>query len=502
MKRYLTTPIYYASGSPHLGHAYTTLVADCYRRYGQLAGDDVLLATGTDEHGHKIERAARSAGMATSAFVDARSGEFERLWRALGIGVDQFERTTSGSHKAFAQAFWQRLAASGDLYRGEYVGPYCIDCEQYFSDGETCPVHSKPLETFREPSWFFRLSRYQDALISHIESHAAFIVSATRRNEVLSFLRGNALRDLSVSRMSTRWGVPVPGDNGHVMYVWIDALVSYLSALSPAGPADLDDETLRGRWAHTSHFIGKDILTFHAIYWPALLMSAGFALPESLVVNGWLTVLGRKIAKSDPETVINPLPLTEMVGRDGLRWYLLRSVSLGRDVDFSHEALIRSVNADLANNVGNLFSRFIALARKRIGPEWRCEAAFAPGDDALRDGIGRHARAMRIAFDAGNPAIAAREFVDAAASVNAFFQRQAPWQIDSQPRLATVLWVIYGVLCDLTVMGAPFIPDAIAKARLGLGVSAVPSWADIGVRRDSARTLPMAPLFPRVSVDL
>ena len=300
VKRYLTTPIYYASGTPHLGHVYTMFLADCARRTTRMAGDETRLVTGTDEHGQKIERAAALAGATPGAFVGERSAAFRELWEGLGIDVS-FVRTTDPAHKAVVTDFWQRLCAAGDIYKRHYTGRYCVDCEQYFTgDVGECPVHARALEHYAEDSYFFRLSRYRDRLIGHIEANPDFVRPETRRNEVLAFLRAQDLTDLSVSRTSTRWGIEVPGDPEHVLYVWVDARVSYLSALGP-----LDAQESAAWWAGAHHFIGKDILIFHAVVWPAMLLAAGLPLPNAIVVNGWLTVTGRKIAKSDPSTVFD-----------------------------------------------------------------------------------------------------------------------------------------------------------------------------------------------------
>ena len=497
MNHYLTTPIYYASGAPHLGHAYTTLIADCVKRYRQLRGDEALLVTGTDEHGQKIERAAAAAGASTQAFVDGLSRTFEGAWRDLDIAVDRFERTTGEAHKAFAQAFWQRLAERGAIYLGEYSGRYCVECEQYFTDGDTCPVHRRPLEDFAAPSYFFRLSDYRAALIDHIERHPDFIVPATRRNEVLTFLRGNKLNDLSISRTATRWGVPVPGDDNHVMYVWIDALVTYLSALAPDLEA-FESPASQAWWHNTTHFIGKDILTFHAVYWPALLLAAGIPLPRQLIVNGWLTTFGRKISKSDPETIIDPASLTTKVGRDGVRWYFLKSVQLGQDVDYSHEALVQAANTDLANNLGNLFSRFTALARKRLGSSWQAAGETPDSAVALRSVVRDKADGLAASFESGNPPGAARAFIEAASAVNAWFQQAAPWQIQDPNELATLLWSAYQVLADLTVLATPFVPETALKARLALGLTEPAAWRELDACRELARACQVVPIYARV----
>lgn len=315
MNNYITTPIYYASGEPHLGHAYTTFLADCYKRYKRLAGEDAFLLTGTDEHGQKIERLANAANQPTHDFVALKSQAFRNLWETLNIDLDCFCRTTNSLHVEAAKQFWSTLKNAGDIYQGTYSGLYCVDCEQYFTTGDHCPVHKTPLENFTEDCWFFRLSKYQDTLIAHIEANPEFIYPIQRANEVLAFLKDQPLRDLAVSRQSTQWGIPVPGDERQVLYVWIDALVSYISAIGYSAKNSEDFENL---WQNTTHFIGKDILLFHAIYWPALLLSANLPLPKRLVVNGWLTIENQKISKSNPDTIIDPVELSERYTVDGL----------------------------------------------------------------------------------------------------------------------------------------------------------------------------------------
>ena len=408
MKRYLTTPIYYASGAPHLGHVYTTFLADCARRSARMDGLETCLVTGTDEHGQKIERAAAAAGESPEALVAARSDAFRKLWAGLGIQAS-FVRTTDPAHAGVVIDFWNRLCATGDVYRGYYQGLYCVDCEQYFTgDATECPVHRRPLEQYAEDSYFFRLSKYQERLTEHIEANPDFVQPETRRNEVLAFLRGQPLSYLSVSRTSTSWGIRVPGDPEHVLYVWVDALVSYLSALGPLGSSDLGDW-----WGDAHHFIGKDILILHAVYWPAMLLSAGLPLPKAIVVNGWLTVSGRKIAKSDPVTVVDPLAQANRFGSAALAFYFLRSVGLGADLNFDTGEVARVLDADLANNLGNLVSRVVKFVDRRFG-------ANVPGErtgdltPAARSG----AQAVRIALGSFETARAARRVLADLARVN------------------------------------------------------------------------------------
>lgn len=494
MSTYLTTPIYYASGSPHLGHAYTTFVADCYKRYLRLTGHEVYLTTGTDEHGQKIERSAAHAGQPVQAFVDQRSRGFSDLWQALDIDVDYFARTSSQDHHAFVTSFWQRLAAAGDLYKGQYQGSYCVDCEQYYTDLDACPVHERALEIFTEPSWFFRLSRYQEKLIHLLESQPDFITPAARRNEVLAFLRSGPLRDLSVSRVSTSWGVSVPGDRDHVVYVWVDALTSYLSVLGAFG-----SEALSERWQNTIHFIGKDILIFHAVYWPALLWSAGLPLPDRLIVNGWLTVEGRKIAKSNPETIIDPVALTQQFGVDGVKYYFARAVKLGSDLDYQSAQLVELLNSDLSNNIGNLFSRFIGLFHRHFPdgievPTLDCHFTVGERLKTVRDEIPGWQSALESADLAG----ASQTVLAIARYLNADIQQQAPWQWQQEP-LAGYLWELHQCLRILGVLISCLTPELSQRALAQLGVHGDQEFSSLADDQNAVRVYPGEPLFARLA---
>ena len=494
MKQYLTTPIYYASGSPHLGHAYTTFVADCYKRYCKLRGDDVLLTSGTDEHGQKIERTAEQAEESILSFVDSRSDEFLNLWKNLDIDLDRFERTTSPTHKELVIGLWQQIGARGDIYKGHYEGLYCVGCEQYFTAGDRCPVHRKPLEKFSEESYFFRLSAYQQRLIDHIESNPEFIVPGSRRNEVLSFLKNGELHDLSISRTSTSWGIGVPDDPGHVIYVWLDALAAYLSALG-----GLEGEKLKNYWPNSIHFVGKDILIFHAVYWPAILWSAGLALPKQIVVNGWLTVEGQKISKSDPETIVDPLSLSDLVGRDGLKYYFLKSVSLGQDLDFKRSHLIDLLNADLANNLGNLFSRYIKLFLKHFPRGLRYSTGnITVVNKNLLQSIRDNTNRFTAAFEKFDLSLAARLFIETAALLNADIQQREPWKIADRDELAQYLWTLHHCLAELTILGASFVPELTARARVALKIEAEPAWTELGHRQQFVSVQSIEPLFPRI----
>ena len=473
-KSFLTTPIYYASGSPHLGHAYTTFLASCYKRYRQLRGDEVLLATGSDEHGQKIERTAKRNEVATQRFVDKISHEFRQLWSDLDIQVDLFERTTASAHIQSVLNFWYRLTASGDIYPGEYSGLYCVECEQYFTEGKTCLIHKKLLEQFSETCWFFRLSRYQDKLIDHIESHPEFILPVQRRNEVLSFLKGEALRDLSVSRSSTKWGIPVPDDPELVLYVWIDALVAYVSALESA------TSEFESWWENAVHFIGKDILIFHAVYWPALLLSARLPLPRSLIVNGWLTIEGEKISKSNPKTIISPLDLTDKYSRDGLKYYLLRTVGLGSDVDYNSSHLHQTLNTDLANNLGNLVSRVVSLISKNHGGCLSRPKSGVNFNETLLVTVNEATKETEDAFSNFNFARGAEAFINCASAINGYLQQQQPWKITELDLQARILWVCCLAIRDVSILATPFVPELAQRIRLALGVNGTPRWDELG----------------------
>ncbi len=496
MKHYLTTPIYYASGSPHLGHAYTTFVADCYKHYYQLRGDDVLLVTGTDEHGQKIERTAQAKGEKIDSFIASRSKEFSDAWRDLDVGIDIFQRTTDPQHVKWVLYLWDKICQNGDIYKGQYEGLYCVECEQYFTEGDQCPVHQKPLEQFAEESYFFRLGAYQEKLIEFIESSEDFILPISRRNEVLSFLKKSDLHDLSISRTSTKWGIGVPGDEDHVIYVWLDALAAYLSALGPPG-----SDRFQSYWRNTTHFIGKDILNFHGVYWPALLWSAGLELPQRLVVNGWLTVEGRKISKSDPATIIDPGKLAQTISCDGLKYYFMKTARPGGDLDFDQKHLVEVLNADLANNVGNLFSRFVKLFAKQF-PDGLESSSL--GDLAeskpLRDQVQAKAAALKAAVERYELSPAVRCFVETASLLNADFQNKEPWKIVDESSLADYFWVFHHCLIDLTILGSCFTPDLVARARRGLGLTTPAKWQDLGSWCSQISTKKIDVLFPRIQL--
>ena len=365
MSRYFTTPIYYVNGEAHIGHAYTTFIADMLSRYSRLRGIDTYFLTGTDEHGQKIEESAAKNGKETQAFADEISATFRDLWDEFDISYDQFIRTTDSAHKKGVQKAFQQMYDKGDIYKGHYEGHYCVSCETFFPqtqliDGEFCPDCGRATSVVKEESYFFRLSDYEQKLLDYYEANPDFILPKSRRNEVINFVKGG-LNDLSVTRTSFTWGVKLPesmNDDEHVMYVWLDALLNYITALGYGA-----DEKKMGYWPATMHLVGKDILRFHAIYWPAFLMSLDLPLPKHIAAHGWWTRDGEKMSKSKGN-IIDPKEVAGAYGVENLRYFMMREVPFGQDGDFSQRALIDRINSDLSNDLGNLLNRIIGMSGK------------------------------------------------------------------------------------------------------------------------------------------
>src|SRR5450432_627200 len=360
---YVTTPIYYINDVPHLGTAYTTIAADVMARYHRLRGEDSFFLTGTDEHGLKLERVAKERGLSPQVFSDQMSAPFRQTWPKLDCNYDYFVRTTDPDHEKRVGVLWDKVKARGDLYLGSYEGWYCVGCEAYYTEkelepGGICPLHKTPAERIREPTYFFKLAAYQERLLDLYERHPSFVEPVTRMNEVKSFVRGG-LEDLSVSRTTFSWGVPVPDDPQHVMYVWFDALFSYLTPMQATAER-------RAFWPAQLHLVGKDILRFHAVYWPAFLMAVGMSddqIPKQIFAHGFLTFNGQKMSKALRNTV-KPLALAEAFGVDTLRYYLMRAIAFGQDGDFNVKELVSRYNADLGNALGNLLNRVLKQCEK------------------------------------------------------------------------------------------------------------------------------------------
>ncbi|MFA5026357.1 MAG: methionine--tRNA ligase [Candidatus Methylomirabilota bacterium] len=506
---YVTTPIYYVNALPHSGHAYTTIVADTAARYHRLAGRRVYFLTGTDEHGDKIARAAIAAGETPQAYADRISGAFRTTWERMGLAFDQFIRTTEPRHTRVVQAILQKIYEAGDIYHSEYGGLYCVGCERFYTEKEAvegkCPDHQTPLEFVKEQNYFFRMSKYQDWLIRHIQEHPDFIRPERYRNEALAFLR-EPLEDLCISRPRSRleWGIPLPFDEQYVTYVWFDALINYVSALEyPEG------ELFQAFWPVAQHLIAKDILKPHGIYWPTMLKAAGIEPYQHLNVHGYWLMDEAKMSKSRGR-VLSPLELGEKYGLEALRYFLLREMAFGLDANFSEEALVTRLNADLANNLGNLLQRTLAMAERFLGGE------IPPPGESITEADSD----LRGAFRAGEAGIA--EQVGAAMEefafhraletiwqrldrVNQYIDSQKPWELAKRDPAAIPR--VLGHACEaLRLIGLylfPFMPATAEKiwARLGiadrLADARLAETGDWG-RGVARRAVHGAALFPRV----
>jgi methionyl-tRNA synthetase len=470
----VTTPIYYVNDKPHVGHAYTTLAADVLARWKRLDGYDVFFLTGTDENATKVAKAAAEAGMEPLPFTDRVSQNFRDLTAVMNISNDDFIRTTEPRHAAACQALWTRLAQADQIYLGHYDGWYAVRDEAFYDpeeltlrqDGVRVAPSGAPVEWVEEPSYFFRLSRWQQPLLDFYEANPDFIAPASRRNEVMSFVRGG-LKDLSVSRATTSWGVAVPGDPAHRMYVWLDALTNYLTATRGAegeGPHP-------AMWPADLHLVGKDIIRFHAVYWPAFLMAAGLPLPKRVFAHGWWTNEGQKISKS-LGNVIDPNELVATYGLDAVRYFLLREVPFGQDGDFSRRALVGRMNNELANDLGNLAQRTLSLIARNC--EARLPAAAAPtAEDAeLLTAAEALVPTLRAALDAQAFHTALEEAWKVIRAANAYIDRQAPWALrrTDPARMAAVLRVLADALRHVATVLLPFMPDAMGRMLDQLGV--------------------------------
>ncbi|MGE0499790.1 MAG: methionine--tRNA ligase [Rhizobiaceae bacterium] len=474
-KFYLTTPIFYPNGKPHIGHAYTVIASDALARFQRLDGKDVFFLSGTDEHGLKMQQTADKEGVTPLELADRNSAVFRRMVEAVGGSNDQFIRTTEERHKRACQAIWTRMAANGDIYLDRYSGWYSVRQEAYFDESETTvgddgvrrePLGS-PVEWNEEETYFFRLSAYQDRLLALYQSRPDFVGPAERRNEVMSFVK-SGLKDLSISRSTFDWGVPVPGDEKHVMYVWVDALTNYITA------AGYPDETGE-RWSYwpATHIIGKDIVRFHAVYWPAFLMSAGVELPKRVYAHGFLFNRGEKMSKS-VGNVVDPFALVEHYGLDPVRYFFLREVPFGQDGSYSHEAIVNRVNADLANDLGNLAQRSLSMIAKNCGGRVPARGALADMDKAI---LAQADAALATARKAmGEQAIhqALAAIFAVVADANRYFAAQEPWALKKTDpvRMETVLHTTAEVIRRVAILCQPFMPGSSVKL---LDLLAVPA---------------------------
>jgi methionyl-tRNA synthetase len=500
---YLTTPIYYVNATPHLGHAYTTIVADAMVRYRRLRGDRVWFLTGTDEHGDKIAQAAAKAGMAPQAYTDRIAAAFRETWQRLGITHDDFIRTTEPRHTRVVQQVLQRLWDAGEIYFGTYGGMYCFGCERFYTDKEIvegqCPDHRTPLTHIEEENYFFKMSQHQGWLVEHLERHPDLIRPERYRNEILGFLR-EPLQDLSISRPRTRleWGIPLPFDDRFVTYVWFDALLNYVSALG-----ELGGERFQQWWPAAEHLIGKDILKPHGIYWPCMLKAAGLPVFRRLNVHGYWSLGGGKMSKS-VGNVVEALALTDRYGHDAFRYFLMREMNFGLDATFSEEALVGRLNADLANDLGNLAARATTLLVNNAGGRVPAPGSPGPAEAEVQAAFARARTEVDAAMEefAFQRALAA--LWEAIAVVNRYVDTAAPWHLAKDPaqreRLDAVLYTLVESLRVLGLLLAPFLPDAAGRLRRALRQATEPRLADADWGRLQPGTAvdKLGGLFPRV----
>jgi len=474
---YITTAISYPNGRPHIGHAYEAIATDVMARFQRARGRDVRLTTGTDEHGLKMFQTARDQGRPTIELADEMSGYFREMYAKLNISFDHFMRTSDPTHHAASQALWRAMEANGDLYLDRYEGWYSVRDEAYYDESELIAGDGEAklspqgtsVEWTVEESWFFRLSNYQDKLLALYEANPDFIRPESRRNEVLRFVEGG-LKDLSVSRTSFDWGVPVPGSPGHVMYVWVDALTTYMSAL---GYPDTDGEWGKF-WPADIHMIGKDIVRFHTVYWPAFLMSANLPLPKQVFGHGFLLNRGEKMSKS-LGNVVDPMTLADTFGVDPLRYYLLREVSFGQDGTYSAEAIVRAANADLANSFGNLAQRSLSMIFKNLGGELSADYTPAPDDDDLLADL--HAMAterLPAEFDQLAFSVGIEDWLRAVFACNQYVDTQAPWALrkTDPERMRAVLMTLFRAVRALAIAIRPVVPTAADTLLDQMGIAA------------------------------
>lgn len=505
---YISTPIYYPSDNLHIGHAYTTVAADAIARYKRLTGYDTWFLTGTDEHGQKIERKAKAAGKTPKAFVDDIVAGIRKLWAALNISYDDFIRTTEPRHKERVQAMFKKIYDQGDIYKSEYQGWYCTPCETFWLEGKlkdgACPDCGRPVEWTKEESYFFKLSKYADRLLKHIEENPDFIQPASRRNEMVSFIK-QGLEDLCVSRTTFNWGIPVPINENHVIYVWFDALSNYATALGYP-----DGELYKKFWPCDVHLVGKEILRFHTIIWPIILMALGEPLPKKVFGHGWLLFgAGEKMSKSRGN-VVDPLVLIDKYGLDPVRYYLLREVPFGADGNYTEDALVLRTNVDLANDLGNLLSRTTAMIEKFAGGAVP-ELDPAADDGELRNLAGKVVTEIEGAMDRlelSNAIAAIWKLVDRA---NKYIEEQAPWALarDSQKkgRLNSVLYNLAETLRLIGVLLVPYLVTTPEKIWAQLGLDAdvrkvdwdqAKQWGGLSV---GTRIRRGEPIFPRIEIE-
>ncbi|MBN1825145.1 MAG: methionine--tRNA ligase [Candidatus Eisenbacteria bacterium] len=507
---YLTTAIDYVNSRPHIGTAFEKIAADCVARTKRLRGADVFFSMGNDEHSQNVEKEARARGLDPLVYCGRMAEEFESIWSMLNLSYDRFVRTTEPAHALAVRELFRRIEEKGDVYRDVYRGLYCVSCENFLQEKDLvdgcCPVHGTEPDAIEEENFFFRLTRYRDPLLAHIEAYPEFILPEIRRNEIVNVLKGGLL-DVSVSRSSRGWGIPLPADPSHVVYVWFDALINYLTAVGFPS----DRETYERYWPADLHVIGKDITRFHCVIWPAMLLSAGVPLPRTVYAHGFISVEGKKLSKS-LGNVIDPREMVERFGADTVRYYLLREVSFERDGDFSVGQLVGRHNADLANDLGNLLNRTAGMARKYLGDGVFPTPSAGEDDRVLRDEAAAAAERYAGAMDRFEFHNALAAVWDLIRRANRYIEESAPWKLAKEPesraRLETVLYNVAEALRITAVLVSPVMPAKAEELAAALGVPQsaggmrferdIP-WRDEPGEGRSFRV--ERPLFPRIEVE-
>jgi methionyl-tRNA synthetase len=517
-KFYITTPIYYVNARPHIGHAYTTLVCDAIARRKRMLGFDTYFLTGTDEHGQKIERSATAAGTTPQKFADEVSGLFRALFEKMNISNDDFIRTTEPRHRAGAQELFRRLQENGHIYKGTYTGQYCVFDELYVDvvgAGAPCPECGRPTETVSEENYYFKLSAFADQLLAYYQHHPEFIRPETRRNEVIAFVK-TGLRDLSISRSTFKWGIPVPGDPKHVMYVWLDALSNYCTAIGLGSKDEADQKKFERYWPADVQMIGKEIIRFHCVYWPAFLMAAGLPLPHSIVAHGWLLFEESKMSKSRGN-IVRAETVIDVMGNDALRYFLLREIVFGQDGSFSFDALVQRYNSDLANDLGNLSSRTLTMINRYFNgsvPYPSPTVARKATDDVIKEHALSVIQEFGQLFDDYQFSRALESAWSLIGAVNKYLVDEEPWIVaekegeENRARLATILYTAAEALRIVTALAHPVLPESTTRIWNQLGLGEISKfnladlkWAQLPLGGKLGKVEPVFPRADKTSIE-